>query len=391
VPRPLFVALSTAAALALAGCGSSSSSSSSTAASAPATSSAGNTSSNTTTTAATPFLSQLTKVSTLASTVPANGDVNPYGIVMVPSSVGKLKAGELLVNNYNDKANNQGTGTTIVQISPGGKSSLFANISARSLPESCPGGVGLTTALSVLPGGYVIVGSLPTTNGKSATASYGCLIVLDSAGHPISTIAGPNIQGPWDMTAAMQGSNTTLFVSMVLNGGAKKGLHTVNNSTVLRIQLSSGADRPPKVLSQTVIANKIPWRDDPTALAIGPTGVALAPNGTLYLADTLDNRISAIPQAVTRTTPAADGGSTISEGKHLKQPLGLALAANGDILTTNAGDGNIVETSPAGQQLLTRTADKKTGAGSLFGLVLAPDASGIYYVDDGDNTLNVLH
>jgi plastocyanin len=393
VPRPLFVALAAAAALALAlaSCGSSSSSSS-TAASAPATSSASTTSSTTITTAATatPFLSQLTKVSTLASTVPANGDVNPYGLAMVPSSVGRLQAGELLVSNFNAKSNNQGTGTTIVQVSTSGKRSLFAHISARSLPGSCPGGVGLTTALSVLPGGYVVVGTLPTTNGKSATASYGCLIVLDSSGHPVSTIAGANIQGPWDMTAATQGSTTTLFVSMVLNGGAKKGLHTIKNSTVLRIQLSSGAGQPPKVLGQTVIANAIPWRDDPTALAIGPTGVALAPNGTLYLADTLDNRIAAIPQAMTRTTAAPDGGTTISEGKHLKQPLGLTLAPNGDILTTNAGDGNILETSPAGDQLLTRTADEKTGAGSLFGLVVGLGGSGIYYVDDGDNTLKAL-
>jgi DNA-binding beta-propeller fold protein YncE len=93
---------------------------------------------------------------------------------------------------------------------------------------------------------------------------------------------------------------------------------------------------------------------------------------------------------MTRTAPASGGGTTISEGKHLKQPLGLALAPNGDILTTNAGDGNIVETSPAGRQLLTRTADTKTGAGTLFGLVVAPASSGIYYTDDGDNTLKVL-
>lgn len=387
MPRRSFVALAGAAALALAGCGSSSSSSS-TAASAPATS--GTTSSNTTASAATPFLAQLTNVSTLTWTVPANGDVNPYGIAIVPASVGKLKAGDLLISNFNDKANNQGTGTTIMQTTTTGKISLFSHIGAHGLPGSCPGGVGLTTALGVLPGGYVVVGSLPTTDGKSATANYGCLIVLDSAGHPVSTIAGPNIQGPWDMTAVTQGSSTTLFVSMVLNGGPTKGLKTVKNSTVLRIGLSSGAGQPPKVLGQTVIANAIPWRDDPAALAIGPTGVALAPDGTLYMADTLDNRISAIPQAMTRTTPAPDGGTTISEGQHLKQPLGLALAPNGDILTTNAGDGNIVETTPAGKQLLTSTADTKTGAGTLFGFVLAPTGSTIYYTDDGDNTLKTL-
>jgi hypothetical protein len=367
VSRSWFIGIAAAAA-ALAGCGSTSN---------PPL--AGN--------ASGPFLAQLTQVSTLSSTVPANGDVNPYGIAMVTAGTGKLHAGSLLISNFNDKSNNQGTGTTIVQVTPTGQRSLFANITAKALPGSCPGGVGLTTALSVISGGYVIVGSLPTSNGKSATAQFGCLIILDSSGTPVTTIAGPKIQGPWDMTATTQGPTTMLFVSNVLNGGADDGIHTVRNSTVVRIALSTGSGAP-KVLSETVIADKIPWRDDANALTIGPTGVALAGDGTLYLADTLENRIAAIPQALTRTSPAADGGSTVSQGAALKQPLGLALAPNGDILTTNAADGRIVETTPAGKQLLTRTADSKTGAGSLFGLL--PAAAGIYYVDDGDNTLKVL-
>jgi hypothetical protein len=389
MPKPLVLAVATAA-IALAGCGSSTSSST-TNSSASTTAAAATSSTATTTPSAAAFLAPLTSVSTLTSTVPANGDINPYGIVMVPSSVGKLRAGELLVSNFNDKANNQGTGTTIDQIATAGKSSLFASIDPRTLPGNCPGGVGLTTALSVLPGGYVVVGSLPTTNGKSATAKYGCLIVLDSNGRAINTIAGKQIQGPWDMTAVTHGADSTLFVSMVLNGGAAKGVHTINNSTVLRIKLQSGAGHPPKVLGEQVIATGIPWRDDPNALAIGPTGVALANNGTLYLADTLQSAVTAIPNAMTRTTAAAAGGTVVSQGQHLKQPLGLTLAPNGDILTSNAGDGNIVETTPAGKQLVAQTADKKTGAGSLFGLLIAPSGNGVYYVDDGDNTLKLLH
>ena len=376
-------------ALALAGCGSSSSSTSSSATtSAPATTTAAAT---TPTTATTAFIAPLKTASTVVSTVPANGDVNPYGIALVPTSTGKLQAGNLLVSNFNDTANNQGTGTTIVQLSPTGQHSLFASISASTLPGSCPGGVGLTTALSILPGGYVVVGSLPTTNGKSATAKLGCLIVLDDTGKPVSTISGLQIAGPWDMTSSTQGGTTTLFVSNALDGGAAKGVHTVKNSTVLRIRVQSGTGQPPKVIDQEVIANGIPWRDDPAALVIGPTGVALAHDGTLYLADTLSNRIAAIPQAMTRTTPAAGGGTTVSRGGKLNQPLGLTLAPNGDILTTNAGDGNIVETTPAGKQLIAQTADKKTGAGSLFGLVINPVGTGVFYVDDGDNTLKLLH
>jgi hypothetical protein len=323
--------------------------------------------------------------------VPANGDINPYGIVQLPTTVGKLTAGDLLISNFNGKANNQGTGTTIVEVSPTGQLSLFAKINPHKLPGPLPGGVGLTTALSVLPGGYVVVGSLPTTNGKSATAKYGGLIVLDSTGKPISTITGPNLQGPWDMASSTQGSITNLFVSNALNGGAVKGRRTIKNSTVLRIRIQSGPGQAPKVLGQTVIANKIPWRDDPAALVIGPTGVALGSNGTLYVADTLDNRIAAIPQALTRTTPAADAGTTVSARGKLNQPLGLTLAPNGDILTTNGGDGNMVETTPAGKQLIARTADKKTGAGSLFGFVVNAGQNGIYFVDDGDNTLKLLH
>jgi hypothetical protein len=369
-------------ALAIAGCGSSTRGGASQGSVASALVSA------TRVSAPTPYLAGALTVSTVTSTVPPNGDVNPYGIVVVPSSVGRLVAGDLLVSNFNDKANNQGTGTTIVQVTTSGKASTFAHISPHGLPGSCPGGVGLTTALSMLPGGYVVVGSLPTTNGKSATAKYGCLIVLNPSGHPVSTIAGPQIQGPWDMTAVAHGSHATLFVSMALNGGAAAGVHTIDNSTVVRITLSSGSGHPPKVLGQRVIADGIPWRDDPAALVIGPTGLALAPNGTLYVADTLDNRIAAISNATTRTTPALDAGRTISKGLHLKQPLGLTLVPNGDILATNAGNGNVVEITPAGKQLMTRTLDTKTGAGSLFGLVL--DGNKIYYVDDGDNTVKVL-
>jgi sugar lactone lactonase YvrE len=369
--------------LALAGCGGSSGSSSKNATA-------------TTTTRAKPvaFIAPMSAFSTVASTVPANGDVNPYGIVFVPTSVGKLKAGQLLISNFNAKEgapqNGQGTGTTIVQVSTSGKLTTFATINAKTLPGPCPGGVGLTTALNVLPGGYVVVGSLPTTNGKSATAKHGCLIVLDSEGKVVKTIASKNIQGPWDSTAMSEGAKTTLFVSNALNGGAAKGIHTINNSTVLRIDLESGEGQEPKVTSEQVIANGIPWVDSPSALVLGPTGLALASNGTLYVASTQNNKIYAISEAATRTTPLAGGGTVLTEGGHLKEPLGMVLAANGDIITTNGGDGNMVETTPSGQQIAVQTADRKTGAGTLFGLAISPNGHSIYYTDDGENTLHVL-
>lgn len=379
--RP-FVFLVTIAALvtAIAGCGGSSSSSSTASATSP------------TETATASFLAPLKTAKTLSTTVPANGDINPYGIVSVPTSVGKLKAGQMLISNFNAKEgakeSGQGTGTTIVQISTAGKLTPFATVDAKTLPGPCPGGVGLTTALNILPGGYVVVGSLPTTNGKTATAKYGCLIVLDSEGNAVETIAGKNIQGPWDSTAVSEGSKTTLFVSNALNGGAVKGRHTIDNSTVLRIELESGEGQMPKVLSEKVIANHIPWIDSAEALVLGPTGLALGSDGTLYVASTQDNKILAVSEAMTRTTPVKDG-TVLTQGGHLNEPLGMALAPNGNIITTNGGDGNMVETTPEGKQVAVQTADKETGAGSLFGLVIKNGA--IYYVDDGDNTLRRLN
>src|ERR1035438_10773756 len=55
-----------------------------------------------------------------------------------------------LISNFNNSSNLQGTGTTIVQITPRGTQSLFALIDAATLPGACPGGIGLTTALAVL-------------------------------------------------------------------------------------------------------------------------------------------------------------------------------------------------------------------------------------------------
>ncbi len=388
MPRPSIIALACVSAL-LAGCGGSGAYSNPKPASTPAASISDVAKSQT------PFLRPLRAVGEIASTVPANGDVNPYGIAVVPASVGRLQAGQVLISNFNAKEGakqtGQGTGTTIVQISAAGKVSLFARIDPGRLPGRCPGGVGLTTALNILPGGYVIVGSLPTTNGKTETAKYGCLIVLDSQGRPVETIAGPNIQGPWDSTATSEGSKTTLFVSNALNGGAAKGVHAVDNSTVLRLELQSGEHEAPRVTGEQVIAKEIPWVDSAEALVLGPTGLALAKNGTLYVASTEDSRILSIADAATRTTAAEKGGTVLSEGGHLKEPLGMVLAPNGDIITTNGGDGNMVETTPAGTQTAVRRVDTKTGAGSLFGLAIGPTGNSILFVDDGENSLRVLH
>jgi DNA-binding beta-propeller fold protein YncE len=115
----------------------------------------------------------------------------------------------------------------------------------------------------------------------------------------------------------------------------------------------------------------------------------LAEDGTLYIADTLNNRIAAIPHALTRKTTAFTGVDVSLNGA-LNAPLGLTIAPNGHIITANGGDGDLVETTPAGSQVAVKAVETATGAGSLFGIAIVPGGHGVYFVDDGDNTVKVL-
>jgi len=338
-----------------------------------------------------PFIPPLNTITQIASTVPANGDINPYGVAVIQRSVGTLVKGDVLVSNFNNSANLQGTGTTIVEVTPGGKVSLFATITPKDLPGPCPGGVGLTTALVVLREGWVIVGSLPTSDGTSATAQAGCLIVLNPKGKVVETISGSPINGPWDMTAVEKDDFTVLFVSNVLNGTVAASPNETDHGSVARIVLFLDDKDAPRVVARTVIGSGFGERTDPAALVIGPTGVSLGKDGTLFVADTLANRITAIPNALFRMKSAGTG-KVVTSGGALNGPLGLALAPDGDILAANAGDGNLVEITSSGKQVAVKMIDTTgAGAGTLFGLSLTPNGKGVYFVNDGVNTLNLLH
>jgi len=115
-----------------------------------------------------------------ASTIPADGDLNPYGVSFVPQGFpkgGPLNPGDVLVSNFNDSANEQGTGTTIVRVTPSGSTSTF-------FQSATP--VGLSTGLQVLKSGFVVVGNLPSDDGTSATAHPGSLIILDKFGFEVA-------------------------------------------------------------------------------------------------------------------------------------------------------------------------------------------------------------
>ena len=316
------------------------------------------------------------------STIPANGDVNPYGVAFVPKTVpaagGTLLAGDILVSNFNDSNNLQGTGRTIVRIDKTGQVSLFYTSPL----------FGLSAALGVLSNGMVVIGNLPTADGTSATASRGALTLLNRNGSLIGTLGSPaTVDGPWGLTIYDTGNGVSgtahIFFSNVLSGAIARADVTYGNGVNATV---------------TVIASGLSHRGDPAALELGPTGLAYdAIHDVLYFASSTDNAVYSISGAL-----AAQGVQNaalfFSDLTHLHGPLDLAFLPNGHLLVANSDGSNVdpnqpselVEYSAAGVFLGQMPVDPNNGG--AFGLGVNNLGWGIFRlaaVDDNANSLKI--
>jgi hypothetical protein len=293
-----------------------------------------------------------------------------------------LQPGDILVSNFNDAqnaqmtGNAQGTGTTIVRITPDGQQHDFFDGAA---------GLGLTTALGVLKSGFVIVGNVPAPGG---TAQQGSLLFLDNNGHMVGQLSDSALlNGPWDLTINDQGNHAQVFVSNVLSG------------TVTRINLVIPKGGMPKVESETQIASAYATRTDPNALVVGPTGLAFDPErDVLYVASTGDNEIFAVPNALESGRDHGKGKLIVKDDVHLHGPLGLAIAPNGDLIAANGDAQNpdpnntnfLVEYTPKGKFVGEFQLDPG-GPGGAFGIALSTANGELRFaaVDDNTNSLHV--
>ena len=322
----------------------------------------------------------------IVSTVPPNGDVNPYGVAFVPPGFqagnGPLHPGDILVSNFNNKKNLQGTGTTIVVVSTRGVVSKFFTATP---PAPGATGHGLSTALAVLRKGVVVVGSVPSIDGTAGTVGPGGLLVVDSAGNLVQTISDSNIKGPWDMTVVDEGNHAIAFISNVLNG------------TILRLNLNV-ATSGVTVTGETVIASGYKHRGDPAAFEVGPTGLVYnSAMDVLYVASTDDNAVFAVQQAATRTGSSGTGTMIYQDAIHLHGPLGMIEAPNGHLLAANsdvinpdpAQPSEIVEFTKQGRFIKQLSMDPAFGGS--FGLAVRPTQERAFFaaVDDNTATLTI--
>ncbi len=324
------------------------------------------------------------------STSPANGDTNPYGLINVPPGfpAGSIHKGQLLVSNFND-ATTQGKGTTIIAVDPGtGETSLFF--------QGTPGTpLGFSNALTVARAGFVFAGSVPTSDPGGTMAEPGALLVLDNQGSLVTSLSqSDKINGPWGMAINDQGNGAQLFISNVLDG------------TITRLEVSFQHGGFAVVGTPLTIASGYAFGPDPTAVVVGPAGLAYdSNNDVLYVASELNNKIFALNGAGTTTNDLGTGNVVFSDSTHLAGPLGLILATNGDLITANAdpstvitppgtnttaGPSEIVEFTKDGHFVRTFSIDSAPGSAFAINELSKGGHLQFSYVDDAESTLTVL-
>ncbi len=326
------------------------------------------------------------------STNPGNGDLNPYGVVYVPLGFpdNTVQPGNILVANFNDKANNQGQGTTIINIRQDRTTALFA----KGLTP------GLTAAMGILRAGFVLIGSITVPIPSNFPGAIGGPItVLDSNGNVVTTITSSLfLNGPWGMAVDDDITSAKVWVSNVLAG------------TVIRINLTINLNMTPPVHvdSITKVASGYNHVNTATMPLLGPSGLAYSEQNHILYVSTSFGFVFAVPNADTRTTPISLGTQVYRDGVHLHGPLGLALAPNGDLISAQSDGFNvnpalpseIVEftpdaaTNPPGHFVAQYSIDAANGGAFNIALNQSTDPLvplGFAYVDDNENSLVQLY
>ena len=320
----------------------------------------------------------------VASVVAPNGDQNPYGIAIVPQTVKNLVKGNILVADFNNKANTSGAGTTILQVNPmTGTSSVFY----QDVTSTGPVGIAINPKNDI-----VWLGDYGTaTNGTNSN-----VLVIAPTGTLVSTFnnsstAGTSFVGVWGQAFGLLNGKPSFYW-----GNAGNATTGTGGGNVWSVSPGTGGTTPNgQPLNSTYAEIASGQGATPAggsvATAAGPQGMVFdSTTGTLYETNSADNTLYAINMTAGARTVNT---SVVYQGGELKNPNNVVInPLNGDLLVVNGGNNNLVEITPAGQ-VVARVNLGAAPLGALFGLAATTDAAGnlvIYYVNDNENSLHVL-
>ena len=317
-------------------------------------------------------LATLTNEQTIGSTSPSTpADVNPYGLDVAKVSSGMIDAGDLVVCDFNNPGNVQGTGTVIVSLHPvvGSTPTLIAKDNTLT---GC-------NALAMAPNGNIWAAAFAANDNPIFTSS-GTLVTALSNGpwhHPFGeAFAPPNV----------------FYVSNAQDG------------SLVRVTVSPGPS-----FAFTVIATGFPVNGGKPGSILSPSGLNYQSSGDiLYVVDGTNNTLYAINNVskvgshgitfsgASCSGPSASSLRVVFAGAPLNGPISSAILPGGNIVLGNTldpdGQNLMVEVSPNGKLLDVKNVD--TGAaGALFGMVATGTSAAttkLYFNDDNDNTVKVL-
>lgn len=318
---------------------------------------------------------------TIGSTVdPKNGDLNPYGLDVAKASAGPISKGDLVVCNFNDSANVQGNGTTIVSLHPQ-QGSTPTHIAQDASLKGCD-----ALALS------------PNDNPWNAAFVANDNPIFSPEGSLVTTLGNGPWHGPFGETfSPTKGpfGNAAFYVSNAATGG---------NGSIVRVNITANGFTFDEIATGFAINGGAPGS------ILGPSGLQYdAKRDRLFIVDGADNSltvfnfVSLIPAHGIVVKGSEFSGVAhflarrVFAGAPLNGPISSALLPNGHLVLGNtldpAGTNLMVEISPSsGKVLATKNVD--TGAaGALFGMVATGTSAGdtkIYFNDDNTNTLDAL-
>jgi hypothetical protein len=322
---------------------------------------------------------------TVASVIAPDGDRDPFGIAIVPLTMGTLTAGNLLVAEFGDKQGTAGAGTTILQVNPAtGKTSVFFS----GGPVAGPVGVAINPANDgVWVGDY--------GRAASGTAANDLLIAPNGKVKAVFTGAttrgAASFVGVWGQGVSFSDGKISFYYGDAGNASTGTG-----GGDVVRLTPHPKGPVNGQPVNATYALIATGQGETPSggnaATAAGPQGFAFAADGTMYETNDADNTLYAIPHAATAKWPV--GAWIVYRGQALQSPENVVIdPRNGDLLVVNANDNRLVVITPGGKLVATRDLAPDQPAGALFGLAIGTNAAGdlvLYYTNSNTSTLHEL-
>jgi len=300
-------------------------------------------------------------------------DPNPYKVIVVPETRGKLARGTVLVSNI---GNDGTTGTTVVKFRPFPSTGVQFNADASGLQGPAD--------LAFNRGRFLVANS---KGGNSVQ-------VLNPNGSLFMSITDPMFNNPWGVASGFSRPFAPVSTFFVANKSDAK---------VLRVDVREAAFGAAPTFKITPIAQLTVMDGGETKIDMRWLPFLKVDDHFLFdvlvVQDPAQNRIAAIADA-SRLNTSTGTGTTIFQGAPLNVPGGIAINPfNNDVLVVNLNDNNLVEINAANATVVAVKAidplveDAMGNNAALFGVTATVDKKGnllVFFTDDNTNTLNAL-